>query len=190
MTTDFDKWLTAIKRFPSTGKEHDQVITVFQSILEYIVERRWQGASSHISSAVFMVLIRELDIPAKLLMGQCAIGDAVFDHSWVEIRGQVYDIAIANPVMLEKRIPPVLAGKSVDGVGMPQVKYGVNSRPNLELEAQLITGTPFSKYMENFSEYRQGLWEIAKEIGKSAGLKLNVEKLRKKHADIRWQIAS
>ena len=72
----------------------------------------------------------------------------------------------------------------------PQVKYGINYHPNLELEAQLITGTPFSKYMENFSEYRQGLWEIAKEIGKSAGLKLNVEKLRKKHADIRWQIAS
>ena len=44
-------------------------------------------------------------------MGQCAIEDAVFDHSWVEIRGQVYDIAITNPVLLEKRIPPVLAGK-------------------------------------------------------------------------------
>ena len=68
MTSDFDKWLNAIKRFASTGKEHDQVITVFQSILEYIVQSHWRGASSYISSAVFMVLIRELDIPAKLLM--------------------------------------------------------------------------------------------------------------------------
>ncbi len=190
MTSDFDKWLNAIRRLPSTGKEHDQVIRVFQTILEYIVQNRWQGASPHISSAVFMVLLRELEMPAKLLMGQCAIEDVVFDHSWVEIRGLVYDVAITHPVMLEKQICPVLAGKAVDGVGMPRVRYGVKFRPNLELEAQLIIETPFSKFMENFSEYRQGLWEIAKEIGKRAELKLNVEKLRKKHADIRWQTPS
>jgi hypothetical protein len=190
MTSNFDQWLTALRRLPSNGKEHDPIIKVFQALLEYLVQNRWQGASPHIASTVFMVLVRELDVQAKLFMGQCALEDVVFDHSWVEIRGQVYDPAISHPVLLERQIPPRFAGKVVDGDGMPEVRYGVKVRPNLELEAQLILETPFSKYMENFSEYRQGLWEIVKEVGKKAGLKLNVEKLRKKHADIRWQAAN
>lgn len=189
MTSEFENWLNAIKRFPGAGKEHDLLIPVFKANLEYIVANRWQGASSHSSTAVFMVLAREVGVSAKLLMGQCAVGDAVFDHSWVEVRGQIYDIAISNPVLLETRTPPVFAGKSLDGLQKPPVSYGVKNRDNLELEAQLITSAPFLKYMENFSEYRQGLWEVAKEVGKNAGLKLNVEKMRKKHADIQWQIA-
>lgn len=40
--------------------------------------------------------------------------------------------------------------------------------------------------MDGFPNHPQGLWGVAKDVGKRCGMKLNVEKLRKKHSEVRW----
>ena len=185
MKPEAKSWIAAAKRLPANSKEQYRLVQVFQTLLAFVHEMEWQGAC-HATTAVLTVLLRELDLPADPCLGECSLGGAAFDHSWVEIRGDIYDVAVSNSLIPGRNSAPVFAGKSLMGSGPTEVRYGIESGHGLDPQAQFIRNMSFSQYMDNFVHHHQGLWGIAKDVGKRCGMRLDAGKLREKHSGVQW----
>ncbi len=185
MSIDLQHWLNAIERLPVSNPEQYKLKKTFRGVLQFIHKMQWQGAC-HATSGVFTVLLQQQDISAKPYLGECSINGAFFDHSWVEVNSDIYDVAISNTLIPQWHAPPVFAGISVESMEATTVSYGVASGAGLDTNAKFIKNTPFVEYMDQFPNHPQGLWGISKDIGKSIGMKLNVSKMRNKAQALKW----
>lgn len=181
--TKFKK--VAEERLPSSP-DCDKIIKTFFEVLKFIHQNHWEGAC-HATSAILYILLKEQGIDARLYIGECQQSSFVFDHSWVEINGEVADAAISMTLIQGMSFPPVLRNIDLSTGKKTRIIYGVHSGQGYDQFASAIRDLPFFMYMDNFPSHPQGLWGFVKEIGTKLRIKTDLQKMKAKYGLTKWE---
>lgn len=132
---------------------------------DFIKERDLKGGC-HLISAVMHILLNELGIESKIMIGEVKGDLFMFDHSWLEIEGKIIDVTVMNTLQDWIKLPPVILDLSV-GSSMPvPYQYGVSA--NLDRVASDILKLSIAKYMINGAN--QGTFATLSDISKRADI--------------------
>lgn len=89
---------------------NNQIIkTVFSSVLDLTIMNDWRGAC-HESCGAIHILLNESGVQNTWCIGEAKIGPAFFDHSWIEINSEVYDISACKSLQPALDSGPVIRG--------------------------------------------------------------------------------
>lgn len=158
------------------------VSETYFAILDYYRKYPNPGAC-HLISSIFHVLLNEQNIDNELCIGEVKTGEQYFDHSWIEIDGKVFDIAIQ--LTLDGTINPPVYGSYDLGTGTQTGRvYGTQSSIGLGSMAKKVLKTPFTNYLDGYGNFKHGAWKIVKDIAKELQIKVNIDELRTKYADV------
>lgn len=132
------------------------------NLMRYIEEYEWQGGCHAISSVLY-VLLCECGVDAQLCIGEVRCdGLPAFDHSWVTVADEVYDLTCGISIVSNTRIfGPVIAGVDVSTQGPTRVEYGINGI-GLDSQAEAVRKMRFGAYMDGYPESKNGLWDIVR----------------------------
>ena len=97
--------------------------TALKSIAKQLSNKDWSGAC-HATSAMMHIMFSENGHKSRLLLGQGKLRHQYFDHSWVEIDGKTFDIAIAFGLEAQTHSGPIFAGIDLDSGIPPLITYG------------------------------------------------------------------
>jgi hypothetical protein len=161
------------------------IAKTFAAVHQLVEEKNWQGAC-HATTAVTFVLLAAQGIKATACLGEVMLGHAAFDHSWIEIEGRVFDIAIERPLMPEMAATPVISGRHIDSDVPTAMTYGAISGVPPQGPAAMIARMSFGEYMDGFPDHAQGLWGVVSELAERLGLLLNAEDLRRRYGNSQW----
>ena len=175
----------AKEKLPSTP-DNERIANTFFEILKFIHKNNWDGAC-HATSAIMHILLKEQGIDARLYIGECQYGSFAFDHSWVEINGDVVDAAISLTSIRGMSFPPVLRNIDLETGEETKIIYGVHSGRGYDQPASTIRDLPLCMYMDNFPNHPEGLWGIAMEIGRKLRIKANLAKMKGKYSLTNWE---
>jgi hypothetical protein len=184
---DVALWKLSAERLRAKNPTGFWIYKVFSALLGYIHKEDWQGAC-HASCTVLYSLLSVKGISAEIYLGEVEVsrGVAYFDHSWIEIDGEIYDAAISN-TLTDLAFPPVFGGIDLASGDRPLLRYGTPSGQGYDASAQWIRSIPVSDYMSAFPEHPQGLFGLTKLIGMKAGIQVNIDAVRKTASNAVWK---
>ncbi|MRX56498.1 hypothetical protein GJU41_21350 [Bacillus idriensis] len=145
-----------------------QVKDIIRGTFDFIAKHDYQGGC-HLVSAIVHILLTEKGYNPVVRLGEVQVGDYVFDHSWIELDGEVIDVAIMNTLQDGFKFPPVLYGKSVVTGKQVEYQYGVSQY--LDATAQLVMGQSIGQYIMEGESH--GTLEIMKLIAEYSGVVLD-----------------
>ncbi|MBA2960711.1 MULTISPECIES: hypothetical protein [Ramlibacter] len=144
------------------------IYSAFAELLKFVVKEDFVGAC-HDTSAVLHMLLAENNVPSELCIGEVGVGSRYFDHSWVEVLGSVFDVAVCMPDYAGEPV----GGPVFDGIDLAQGRpselvYGAESGEGLGLAAQ----PALSLDLEGFAAIQPQLniWVLAVAIAGRAGM--------------------
>lgn len=129
----------------------DRLLSAFAPMLRYVIlsESPYLGGC-HDTSAMMYLQLRQSgvkDADVVLCIGEVKVPDARFDHSWLEVRGQVFDVAICAPNYSGVFAGgPVFAGIDLITSASSQAQFGVESRDPLDSAAAYVHRVSLSQY--------------------------------------------
>ena len=179
---------TANSLYPDSPSTYKLKKTYF-NVLSYIRENDWQGAC-HATTAIMYILLREQGLEAVPCLGEVSRGSIVFDHSWIEVDSKVLDAAVSNSLIHGISFPPVFLDSNLLSGDRSDLIYGTDKGRGLDAQAKAIADIPIGAYMDAFPRHPEGLWGVAKLIGKRQGLKLNLVSAKSKWAKSNWAVRS
>lgn len=156
-----ENWALAIDDFACD----DQIKKIIRASFNFIVEHDYQGGC-HLISAIIHILLTEKGYNSVVRIGEVKINNFIFDHSWVEIEGEVIDIAIMNSLQNDLRFAPVIYGKSITAGKNVEYTYGVSHA--LDATAQLAISKSIGQYIMDGVSH--GSLAIMKLIAEDAGI--------------------
>lgn len=156
------------------------------AVLSRIEYMGWSGAC-HATTAILHVLLDHQGVESVPCVGEAQLPAGFFDHSWVEINGEPYDMAIALPLEPRLRVPPVFKGHDVESMTPSMVRYGVHSGLP-DTSADMVKSQSFAQYADGYPDHRDGLWGVVVEIGSPLGLRLRASELRAAHLNTEWVV--
>lgn len=116
----------------------EKLYSAFEPMLRFVVGTNYLGGC-HDTSAVLYMQLRQAglqDADVALCIGEVHSQGARFDHSWVEVRGQVFDVAICAPTEIGGFAGgAVFAGLDLSTNAPTQAVFGVASTDQLEHDA-------------------------------------------------------
>lgn len=172
--------------------EHEQkteIYKTFFSILDYYKSNPNPGAC-HLISGIFHILLKEQEIENDLCIGEVTYKDGIFfDHSWIEIDGKVFDIAIQLTLQDEVN-PPVYGGYDLYTEKLVERIYGTTSPSGFDPIGKRVLETAFVKYMNEYPYFKEGAWQLVKLIGRDLRLKLDLKELPKRYANTQRKLIS
>lgn len=174
---------------PFEHKDKSKIYTTFFAASDYYTINPLYGAC-HLISSVLHVLLKEQGIENDLCVGEVTHKKGkFFDHSWIEIDGKVFDIAI-QLTMQEEVYPLVYAGYDLYTEKLVERVYGTTSQLGLDLDAETLLKTPFVNYMNAYPFLEKGAWEMVESIGKDLRLKLDINELPKRYVNTQRTLIS
>lgn len=99
-------------------------------------------------SAVMFVFCRKLGIESKLCIGECVVDGLPFDHGWIEIDEQPFDIAIMQPINIDYARFPVYNGIDLCFGRETDVIYGIYIQGLCE-EAKAVKSRNIFEYLKS-----------------------------------------
>ena len=99
---------------------------IFISLYKYMIKNDWSGAC-HAITAVLYVIARKMNINCVPYIGVVEKDGFYFDHSWLEIDNEVFDIAIFNPLEKDKYTGPIFKSIDLSTNCIHTMNYGVNN---------------------------------------------------------------
>lgn len=168
-----------------------EILTTYSALNDYLVENPIKGAC-HVISGIMYILLNEQRIDSELCIG--VIHDprvGVYDHSWVEIDGVPYDLAIQLPLdeilvrLLEEGqietqpLPAVFAGYDLKLEGIVQTQVNYRNKGNLDSPAKDIYLIPLTNYLD-YAPPGQG-WDMVKQICSVLDISFSKNILRDKY---------
>lgn len=176
------------EELPFDHPNKNAINKTYFAVMDYYKKYPNPGAC-HLVSSVLYVLLNEQDIENDLCIGEVKISDKYFDHSWIEINGEIFDIAIQ--LGLDRSInSPVFSGFKLIDSTKTEMIYGTTSPVGLDNEAKQVLTTSFVTYMDSYPQFKQGAWKIVKDIGKELKLGLNIDELREKYKETKRVLKS
>lgn len=162
----------------------EDIANVLCNLSEYMKRKQWWGAC-HASCSALYVALSELGYSPKLCIGEMLGQGLYFDHSWIELDGQILDIAISMTLLGGAPVSePIVFGKNIRSGKEPVIKYGVPGR-GIEGETLVVNSLPFVDYMDGFPDEKNGLWGVVQEL---LGRKVDIPDLREKYKDVKRAI--
>ena len=164
-----------------------QAVDPFLSLLAYIQDSEaWEGAC-HALAAVMYLLFQERNISASLCLGEAQLKHVVFDHSWVQIREDVFDVSISQTLVGPMGVGPTFRGIDLATNQPSAAAYGIKSGQPRGRDASSVLSMPFHRFMSRYPLHPQGLWGIVREVGGRIGMDLLVAELKQKYGYDRTQ---
>lgn len=180
------QWKSFAERHAVKNPTGFKVRTTFCALLDFIHHEGWQGAC-HASSTVFYSLLAAQGIDSDMCLGEVSFGDVYFDHSWVEVNGEICDAAISNTLVSDVYFPPVFRGLDLSTAKPTLLRYGTPSAQGYDESAQWIRSISVLEYMGGFPNHPRGLFGITKMIAKSARIKVNLATVEKYASRAAWK---
>lgn len=178
------QWLfTAQKLTPNTQKGRI-LLNVFGKSLEWIYSRKYRGGC-HDTSAAIYILLSELKLSPVVCIGEVKHDQSFFDHSWIELDSKIYDAAVCMPNLEGVPSSPVFASKDLTTNQDTELIYGVRSPVGYDDAVKNILHMTFGEYSEIHTDDPNKVWNLAKTLGKEAGIKINVGNIREKYSHIK-----
>lgn len=162
---------------PFEHERKGEILETFFSIVDYYKKYPNPGAC-HLISGIFHVLLNEQNIKNELCIGEVKTGEKYFDHSWIEINGEIFDIAIQNPLDESVSAAPIYGGYDLSTCNKTGLIYGAKSLVGLGEIASGVLKQPFVAYMNSYGNFKDGAWRIVKQISKDLRLKVNINELK------------
>ncbi|HBH7876352.1 TPA: hypothetical protein KDX42_004600 [Vibrio parahaemolyticus] len=169
----------------------DKVLDV---TLSYIQENDWCGAC-YATAAINHILLNELEIKSELCIGVFKAeishlegSSPCYDHAWVEIDGNIYDVAITKGLNINFG-NEYLSSAGVRGECSKYFRYGIDM--NLEDDVCEMVH-PLSKFMQTKPCFDDSIdfWDIVEILGNRIGLNVKKEELVSKYEDFGWTVVS
>ncbi|MFC4559389.1 YecA family protein [Virgibacillus kekensis] len=158
-----ENWAIGIDNFEC----EQQVKDIVKGAFDFIAEHNYQGGC-HLISAIVHILLTEKGFNSVVRIGEVQIDNYLFDHSWIELDGEVIDIAIMNQLN-DIKLPPVLFGKSVATGKKIDYQYGVTQY--LDPMAQVIMSKSIGQYI--MEGKAQSTLKIMQTIAENSGIFLD-----------------
>jgi hypothetical protein len=164
-----DQWLANAKKLTPKTQSGRLLLNVFGKSLEWIYSKEYRGGC-HDTSAAIYILLSELGLSPVL---------------WIELNNKIYDAAVCMPKVGGVPSSPVFASKDLTTNKDTELIYGVASPVGYDGEAKTILHMTIGEYSEFHADDPNKVWNLTKLLGKEAGKKVNVGKIRKKYSSIR-----
>lgn len=145
-------------------KNKEKIESVISYTYNFFMKHEWEGAC-HALSAIQYILLNEIGIDSKICIGIVRKDNYIFDHSWIEIDGKVYDIAVANGLDGIKISSPVVRGIDIGTLEETTLKYGIDG--SLDYPASIIKDLDICEYIDGASsviDLKDGLWGVIVEF--------------------------
>jgi hypothetical protein len=170
----------------SNNKEAD-IKRTFLQLTKRLKETGNFGAC-HLYSVYFYILLKEQGVESVMKIGYAALDGEThpFEHSWNEIDGLIYDIAIQWIMRLSNRhFPPVFSNIDMGTQKYAKSRYGLpNEYPDsLNKILQRTIGEFFNSFDEMGWNSIDNGWDEIIDVGNSLGLSLEKNYLKKKYND-------
>lgn len=157
---------------------------IFCNLYDYMNLKQWWGAC-HASCSALYVALSEEGYKPELCIGEMLGEGLYFDHSWIQLNGKIFDIAISMTLL--GGLPasdPIIFGRNVKSGKEPTIKYGVPGR-GIEGESLIVKNIPFVDYMDMFPDEKDGLWGVVREL---LSKEINISELREKYRSVERKI--
>lgn len=174
---------------PFEHEHKSKIHDTFFATSDYYKKNPHAGAC-HLISSVFHVLLKEQGIENDLCIGEVTYHNhKFFDHSWIEIDGKVFDIAIQLTLQNEVN-PTVYAGYDLYTEKPVERVYGTVSSVGFDAIGKHVLETSFVKYMDAYPNFKEGAWKQVKLIGSDLRLKFDLQELPKRYANTQRKLIS
>lgn len=185
---NFDKIDVSIDR-------KEELKTIMFDTYEFMKKNDWQGAC-HALSSIQYILLNEIGLNPKLCIGVVGgFKGACFEHSWIELDNEVYDITVANGMNDIKVSEPIIAGVNIATLKRSELVYNTNQK--LDYPASMIKDMSITEYLDGFTNQpindipaylKCGLWNLIIDFAKKINLELNINDLREKYSKVKRTI--
>lgn len=175
-------WLKKSEKVSGQLGLNPDVVTVFNTLLEWIHQNQYSGAC-HDTSAAMYVLLAEAGIESSLCIGMVKTpNNKFFDHSWIEINQKIYDASIS----LQNQIsyPPVFASIDLESKQPCNITYGTQDTCDYDDITKEIMKLDLGGYSNLLDENNRkpNLWFLTETIGVQARMKINANFIRAKYS--------
>jgi hypothetical protein len=178
-------WLKNLEPLCERDPEGVAIWRTFATMLRFVENEKLSG-SGHPVSAVLHILLRVQRIESVLVLGVVGDGDNVFNHSWVEAKGQAYDAAGPGTLVSALSLPPVFRGLDLATMATTELRYGVQSCQEYDPATRAIAQVPIARYMDTFPFHPGGLIEVAAYLARATGLSVGAAALRSAAEQSAW----
>ncbi|MDI9855215.1 lasso peptide biosynthesis protein [Comamonas sp. 17RB] len=158
-----DATIERAKALTSQVAQGETVLAAFVALLRYVTNpQQPDWGACHSTSAVLFMRLKHLGMDPKLCVGEVHYGAEKFDHSWVELDGKVFDVAICAPNYGETEDTngcfaggPVFAGIDLGANAPATAKFGVASNLALDFAANFARKSTLWEYyaMQRDNDY-------------------------------------
>lgn len=178
-----EAWLVKGRK-SSEGIENGQkIISAWEVVLKFIWEHQYAGAC-HDTSAVLYMLLSELGLSPTLNIGEVKSSVGIFDHSWVEVGGLIFDAAVCLPQPGGRNVGgPVFASLDLETNRRTDLIYGMESGHGLGTEAMMPASTTFSEYA--FIQPEMNIWLLVVAFAGRMGMDLTFVGVQQKYGSTR-----
>ena len=196
-----DTWTDRASLVGSDENISKAVNEVFTAVLSYIDKTNYHGAC-HSTSAMLHMLLKERGIDSVTKIGEVFADAGIFDHSWIEIDGAIYDAAVAYPDPSGAQVGgPIFCGIDLTDNAPHTHEYGAGRSGGLDEPARQISILSFGVYfafadqenIRNAMFHSQPeplrLWDMVALVGSTCGVHKTPEQLASTHFETRRQIA-
>jgi hypothetical protein len=178
------KWLSTAEKISRNIKNGNLILNVVGSSIKWVYSNEYRGGC-HDTSAAIYILLSELGLKPMICIGIVSYCEYEFDHSWLELDGQIYDTAICMPRIPGPPEVPVFASIDLETNQKTALVYGDTSQDGYDDITKNILQMSLGDYSQKLHEADpQKLWKLAKTIGKETGMKINVSKIREKYSNV------
>lgn len=180
------RWKGNAELLAESSSEGNNVLKAYLSVLEHIHATNWHGAC-HASSGILASLLLTHGIKARPYIGECRTARGAFDHSWVEINGEIFDCAVSLPLDIRNAYPPTFRSKDLHNRSTLQVQYGISTGQGYGEDVKTILSISFSEYMSRMCPWNpEGFWGVASDLSAKIGNRIPTNTLINFAKDVVW----
>jgi hypothetical protein len=181
-----ETWLTKGRKASEGIADGQKILNAWEVVLRFIWEHHYAGAC-HDTSAVLYMLFSELGLSPTLNIGEVKSPVGIFDHSWVEVGGLIFDAAVSLPQSGGQHVGgPVFASLDLETNRRTRLIYGMESGHGFDPDALLPASATFSEYAAVQSE--MNIWVLVVAFAGRMGMDLTFAGVEKKYGSTRRTI--
>ena len=139
-------------------------------------------------SSILHVILNEFDIDNELCLGNVEMKGCIFSHSWIYIKGKVFDIAIMRTNRSEISLNGVVfASVDLSTGNRPEINYGIYSDQDLvDSTGKQVKKLTLGEYFRNNPYGEQFVWNYIADFCKMKKKFVNIRRLKEKYTDEKW----
>jgi hypothetical protein len=178
-----EMWLSRSRELAVRLVRGEKLFSAWQVLLKFIWEHQYAGAC-HDTSAVFYILLSELGFSPILNIGEVRAPEGIFDHSWVDLDGLIFDAAVCLPQDGGVHVSgPVFASIDLTTNKSNRLTYGVISGQGLEADALPAASLNFSDYAS--IQPKINIWVLSVALAGRIGLDLTFSEVEARYGLVR-----